>query len=358
MDQAWVRPPAWTRGGPLATVLASAATPAANPERGREVEVASGLLACGMCGRWFPIEGTIPELLPDHLRDAARERPLFEAAARGLTADLRHALEAFQPSGDAQADPGAHYKKSEIGIKSKIDDPAFFGPGFSSPFNPWNSAFTTYLISLFGTVVPFLQLERSGVVIDSGCGYSWSTEWLFRSGYDAIGVDICRTYLEIAVQRIGAFRPHLVVCDVENLPLKSGIANAILAYESFHHIPDRQRALAGYYRVLASLGRVILAEPGAAHENAEVAVDAMAKYGILEKGMDLSDVVGYAAGTGFDPPEQLFVFSTSSSDQPAKLDDEFVKRHSTLESKVYPIDEGRTGSRTACRRTSGKPFAN
>src|SRR4051812_28254402 len=95
--------PAWTRGGAVANVLTRAATPAANPERGREVEVASGLLACGTCGRWFPIEGTIPELLPDHLRDPARERPLFEAAVRGLSDDLRHALEAFQPSGDAQA---------------------------------------------------------------------------------------------------------------------------------------------------------------------------------------------------------------------------------------------------------------
>src|SRR3982751_581559 len=111
--------PAWARGGPLANLLTRAATAAANPERGREVEVASGLLACGICGRWFPIDGTIPELLPDHLRDPARERPLFEAATRGLPDDLRQALQVFQPSGDAQADPGAHYKKSEIGIKSK-----------------------------------------------------------------------------------------------------------------------------------------------------------------------------------------------------------------------------------------------
>src|SRR5438132_802959 len=81
--------------------------------------------------------------------------------------------------------------------------------------------------------------ERGHVVLDSGCGYSWSTEWLFRSGYDAIGVDICRTYLEIAVQRLGTFRPHLIVGDVENLPLQGGTANAVLAYESFHHIPNR-----------------------------------------------------------------------------------------------------------------------
>jgi len=332
--------PNWPRGGRLAALLTQAASPAVNPERGREVEVASGLLACGTCGRWFPIDGTIPELLPDHLRDAGRERPLFEAGVRDLPGDLRQALEAFRPTGDAQADPGAHYKRAEIGIKSKIDDPAFFGPGFSSPFNPWNSSFTTYLISLFGTVVPFLELERGGVVVDSGCGYSWSTEWLFRSGYDAIGVDICRTYLEIAVQRIGTFRPHLVVGDVENLPLRSGVANAILAYESFHHIPDRKKALAGYHRVMGRSGRVILAEPGAAHEKAEVAVDAMQKYGILEKGMDLSDVIGYAAGTGFNPPEQVFVFSTSSGDRAARIDDEFARRHSTLHSNVFRLTKG------------------
>ncbi|MEO7272127.1 MAG: Trm112 family protein, partial [Vicinamibacterales bacterium] len=106
--------PAWPRGGPLARLLAAAATQPARPERGRDVEVSSGLLACGTCGRWFPIDGTIPELLPDHLRDADRERPLFEAAVCGLPDDLRHALAAFQPSGDAAADPGAHYKKSEI----------------------------------------------------------------------------------------------------------------------------------------------------------------------------------------------------------------------------------------------------
>lgn len=332
--------PAWPKGGPLAAILTRAASPAANPARGRDVEVASGLLACGSCGRWFPIENGIPELLPDHLRDVTREQALFAAAAAGVPADVRQALEAFQPTGDAQADPGAHYKKAEIGIKSKIDDPVFFGPGLSSPFNPWNSSFTTYLISLFATVVPFLELERGGVIVDSGCGYSWTTEWFFRSGYDAIGVDICRTYLEIAVQRLGSFRPHLVVGDVENLPLQSGIANAILAYESFHHIPDRPKAIAGYHRVMGGSGRVILAEPGAEHEKAEVAIDAMQKFGILEKGMDLSDVVGYAAGSGFNQPEQIFVFTTTSSDPPARVDEAFARRHTALHSNVFRLTKG------------------
>ena len=145
---------------PLSTLLSSLAVTGAAPERGREVEIVTGLLACGGCGRWYPIDGGIPELLPDHLRDAARERPLFDAALAGSPSVLREALAAFTPSGDATSDPGAHYKQAEIGIKNKIDDPVFFGPGYSSPFNPWNSDFTVYLIALFGAVAPMLGVTR------------------------------------------------------------------------------------------------------------------------------------------------------------------------------------------------------
>ncbi len=34
-----------------------------------QVEIVDGLLFCGNCGRWYPIEGEIPRMLPDNLRD-------------------------------------------------------------------------------------------------------------------------------------------------------------------------------------------------------------------------------------------------------------------------------------------------
>jgi uncharacterized protein YbaR (Trm112 family)/SAM-dependent methyltransferase len=325
---------------PLTSLLKSLAGPAATPERGNEVDIVSGLLVCGGCGRWYPIEGGIPELLPDHLRDAARERTLFDAALADQPSSLRDALAAFTPSGDASTDPGAHYKQAEIGIKSKIDDPVFFGPGYSSPFNPWNTDFTVYLIALFGAVAPMLGISRGQTLVDSGCGYAWSTEWFFRSGINVIGVDICRTYLEIGIARIGAFRPHLVVGDVENLPLASGQADGILAYESFHHIPDRQRALASYDRVLKKGGTVILAEPGGEHEDAKVSVDAMEKFGILEKGMELDDVEGYAEGTTFGAPEQLHLLRVTHVERGLVIDDAFVKNHSAYHSNFFKLVKG------------------
>ena len=338
--------PAWKTSTALTALLDRLAARPAPPERGRQMEVQTGLLVCGECGRWFPIEGGIPELLPDHLRDSVRESALFALAAGNAPSALRDALATFTPSGDASSDPGAHYKKAEIGIKSKIDDPHFFGPGYSSPFNPWNSEFTVYLISLFGAVLPMLGAKRGDVIVDSGCGYAWSTEWLFRSGFDPIGVDICRTYLEIAIERIGtSFRPHLVVGDVENLPLASSTAAAILAYESFHHIPDRRRAMASYDRVLTDGGTVVLAEPGGAHESAQVSVDAMEKYGILERGMELEDVAGYAAGTAFGDLEQLYVLRVTEAELGSEIDPRFCKSHSAFEGNLFRLTKGSKRSR-------------
>ena len=240
-------------------------------------------------------------MLTDYLRDPNREMPLFEAATGALPDSLSEALRRFRPSPDAASDSGAHYKQAEIAIKTKVDEPLFFVPGCSSPFAYWDSDFSVYLIKLFGAAAPLLNVKRGDVLVDSGCGYAWTTEWLFRSGFDPIGVDICRTYLEVGITRMGTPRPHLVVGDVENLPLAAGSARAVLAYESFHHVPNRRRAMAAYHRVLQPGGTVVLAEPGAAHENAKASVDAMAKYGILEQGMELEDVKGTPKGQRSGP---------------------------------------------------------
>jgi SAM-dependent methyltransferase/uncharacterized protein YbaR (Trm112 family) len=301
----------------LAARLAALAAPAA-PSRNREAEIDRGLLVCVECARWFPILDTIPELLPDHLRDASREAAFFEALAAGLPADLHALLRPLSTVPD-ERDEGAHYKQAEIGIVNKIEDPAdFFGPGYSAPFNPGNTEFTLYLLSLFGNVIRLLRLDdkssQSALVVDSGCGYSWTSEWLSKSGFETIGVDICRAYLEVAVKRIGPSRPHLVVADVENLPLVDGCADGVLAFESFHHIPDRARAFRGYSRALKDGGYVVLAEPGAAHEQANVSVDTMKKYGILEKGMELSDVAEYARDLPFAQPEQQYVLHAPAAD--------------------------------------------
>lgn len=330
--------PTWPVSNAFTNTLDRLAGPAAPSSRSNGVEVESGLLVCS-CERWFPIEGQIPELLPDHLRDEARDKSLLAAMTPALPGELLGLLSRVRRETPVESDSGAHYKKAEIGITSKVDSPAFFEPGYSSPFAHWDSGFSIYLLKLFGAAAPLLALKQRERVIDSGCGYAWTTEWLFRSGFDPIGLDICRKYLEVGAARIGGVRPHLVVGDVENLPFASGIARAVLAYESFHHIPDRARAMRGYERVLEDGGVAVLAEPNGAHERAQVAVDVMQKYGILEKGMELADVLEYARGTTL-AVEQLYLARLPHVELGAQADAAFVQAHSVLENNLFRLTKG------------------
>ncbi len=113
----------------------------------------------------------------------------------------------------------------------------------------------------------------------------------------------------------------------------------MLAYESFHHIPNRPRAVRAYERILEDGGVVILAEPGAAHEHAPVAIDAMERYGILEKGMELADVRAYCDGTSMRP-EQIFMLRLAHDEIGAPVNPEFVARHSVVEGNLFRLTKG------------------
>lgn len=339
------------RQTPLGAALAAHGRVASDPARNFAVEIEDGLLICARCRRWYPIVGQLPELLPDHLRDPKRDRELFATLASALPADVRAQLAPVAPAPNAaHHDAGAHYKTAEMSIRTKIDDPGFFGPGYSSPFNLWNPEFTLYLVSLFGAAVRQLELRKGETILDSGCGYAWTTEWLHRAGLPVVGVDITRTYLEIGIERMGSSRPHLVVGDVEQLPFQSAMFDAILAYESFHHIPDRRRAMSGYDRVLREVGRVVLAEPGGAHEDAAVAQETMTRFGILERGMELPDVSGYTAGTALRSVEQMFLLRTTARDRGRVLTRSFMKSHSIVEGNLFRLMKDRPGDETRIGR--------
>ena len=339
-------PPAGSFSGTLAPLLSALAVPPAESARNFQVEIEEGVLLCPACGRWYPIVDRIPEILPDHLRDFDRDTAMTRASAAAMPPSLADAAFRFRPAGAAD-DAGAHHKRAEMTLEQKVDDPSFFGPGYSSPFNPWNPEFTLYLITLFGASLKLLELKKGERVLDSGCGYGWTTEWFHRAGVPVVGLDITRTYLDIGIKRMGDAHPHLVVGDVEHLPLKSGAFDAVLGYESFHHIPDRPRAMAGYERILNATGRVVLAEPGGAHEHAEVSVDVMKKYGILERGMELEDVAAYAAGTTLTGLEQVFLALGTQNDAGQRADRAFFKGRSIVEGNLFRLRKGGVASGVA-----------
>jgi ubiquinone/menaquinone biosynthesis C-methylase UbiE len=136
---------------------------------------------------------------------------------------------------------------------------------------------------------------------------------------------------------MGNIRPHLILADVENLPIKDTCINSVLCYDSFHHIPNRKAALAHFFRALREDGLVALAEPGKDHERAQVSIDVMEKYGILEKGIETEDIKAYCEGLNFMPPEQHFMLKIDHEEQGKVLTSKFIKSHSLVECNIFVI---------------------
>lgn len=316
------------------------------------LRILEGVLTCPSCDRFFPIDGALPELLPDSLRDWDRDlarlqvwRPFLPAERFSKIWETAREI-AARPDPGEDKDAGIAHKRAEIGIRCKISDPDFFGPGYSSPFNPHNTDFSMHLIRRFGNVLPLLGVGKGDVVLDVGAGYAWTTEWLTKMGIEAVGIDICRTYLEIGIQRIGRALPHLVIGDIESLPLRSGCLAAVLCYDAFHHIPDRGRAMGQFVRALKNGGRIVLAEPGGSHEFFDQSRDVMDKYGILEKGLELEDVFSYCRGLGVEPPEQHFVLGIRGRERNEKLTRPFLRAHSQVDCKYFTIKKGESDSKS------------
>lgn len=330
--------PVFTRTTPLTEALRQQACASAPDQRNYEVEVEEGLLVSGESGRWYPIRNTIPEILPDHVRDFDRDLAFLREVNDRIPGRIASLLAGEQDfSGRARSDAGVRYKLAEMHILEKITDPSFFGPGYLSPFNPHTTGHTAHLIKLFALCLSTLQANNHRIVLDTGCGYAWTTEWLLRAGLEPIGIDITRAYMEIGLQRFGIHRPYLVIGDTENLPIRSQSADAVLGFDSFHHIPDRRRAMQEFDRVLVPGGEVVLGEPGGAHERDPGAQAVMEKYGILERGMELPDVEDYVRGTQLGHPEQDHVVRIAHGEMGARLTPDFLASHSWTVWNLYRL---------------------
>lgn len=283
----------------LYRVLGPLAASPAHDRRERGISVTEGLLVCVACARWFPVRSGLPEVLPDHLRDWQDDRAWLTARRAGAGSELDPLwplLEARPIDSDNADDRGAHHKRAEMAVTRRALPRDFFRWADVAPFNASSPLFSLDLLARYVTTVSRLGCGVNGIVFDLGPGTGWTTEWLVRLGYQAVGVDICRDYILAGMPRRGDHLPHFVVGDIEHIPLRDECIDATLSFDAFHHIPDRPRAMAEFARIMRPGTTMVLTEPGIDHEHAPVSIDVMREHGILERGFDQAGLAGYVDG--------------------------------------------------------------
>lgn len=120
-----------------------------------------------------------------------------------------------------------------------------------------------------GWIVPrMVQLLRSGVIVDIGCGTGRVAEQLIRAGNKVIAVDHSMGMLQKTVDKIPSLALVPVYADVRKLPLCPGSCDGVVCSGVLHHIPDWPVVLWEITRVLRPGGRLVVREP-----NADYAID-------------------------------------------------------------------------------------
>ncbi|NQT06948.1 MAG: class I SAM-dependent methyltransferase [Candidatus Omnitrophica bacterium] len=97
-------------------------------------------------------------------------------------------------------------------------------------------------------------------VLDAGCG---TGELSFKlSNYlgraEVHGVDLSRTMIEKAKDKLDGHNIKFKVGDVEHLPYKDNAFDVITCSHSFHHYPNKEKAISEMYRVLRPDGRLMI----------------------------------------------------------------------------------------------------
>jgi len=186
-----------------------------------------------------------------------------------------------------------------VGKQGEIDYPALIGElgRQHATAKPFSDLARGHYLQQIGMVLDLLP-QPPARVLDLGCGTGWTTEFLHRSGYEAVGVDIAPEMIALARTVPERRDIRFEVADYEGIP-DLGSFDAVLFFDSLHHAEDERSALAAALAALSPGGIVVLSEPGVGHHLSADALRATEEFGVTEKEMPPSYIISLARQVGF-----------------------------------------------------------
>ncbi len=195
----------------------------------------SGAALCRSCGAWYRVEGGVAELLPPRLQDAARREDFKKRHAGDWTGWSKG------PQDPSRADD--HHKLEQ---KSFYDEDALAYETSMLKLSFWQAFDLTFR--------GLIRSSGGGLLVEVGCG-TGRISVPCRDRFQAIvGFDISEAMVRTAERKRrelpdGAHMRYLVG-DAENIPLRDGVADAVVFSGILHHVENPGRVIAEALRVL------------------------------------------------------------------------------------------------------------
>ena len=172
----------------------------------------------------------------------------------------------------------------------------------SKPFAPQDRAESLRLLDVFVAAAAHLDVPPGARVLDLGGGPGWVSELLLRLGLRPVTLDLSPSLLRLGQDRLAraGLPARLVRSDMTALPFADGTFEAAIVVDALHHVPDVEAALREARRVLSPGGRLVLAEPGEGHSEAEKSRAESREHGVREGEIHPFWIERLARGAGFD----------------------------------------------------------
>lgn len=200
----------------------------------------SGAASCRSCGAWYRVEGGVAELLPPRLQDAARRDDFRK----------RHASDWAGWSKGPQ-DPARDDDHHKLEQKSFYDEDALAYETSMLKLSFWQAFDRTFR--------GLIRSSGGGLLVEVGCGTGRISVPCRDRFQSIVGFDISEAMVRTAERKRrelpdGAHLRYLVG-DAENIPLRDGVADAVVFSGILHHVENPGRVIAEALRVLKPGGR-------------------------------------------------------------------------------------------------------
>lgn len=226
---------------------------------------------------------------------------IVDAAVRPLLAPFRTPRPVSQPAADrAIEQAGDEFNRAAEQYYAAADPAHLTGKPFSEP-----ETFAKRMTDV-GVIADALRLRPGDVVLELGAGAGWLSHFLNRFGCRTIAVDVSPTALAMGRRLFEqdprtnwALDPQFLPYDGHRIPVGDAAVDAVVLYDTFHHLPNPRAILKELRRVLREDGVVAMSEPGRGHAKSAGSALEAASTGVLERELVLEEIAEEAIAAGF-----------------------------------------------------------
>jgi SAM-dependent methyltransferase len=189
------------------------------------------------------------------------------------------------------------------------DDPAKQEFWRNKPFS--DPKWAPWFLSRFGFLLSALRIRPGDRVLDFGCGTGWTSIMLAQMGAEVIALDVSEGALNLGRENSSRMLSKEQKSKIRFEPFHGssiaaddGFFDFVIVFEAIHHLPNPNRILHEFSRVLDGFGYFGFAEPGIGHAATHTSVEEAA-LGILEEDLDVERLYRTGLEAGFKELELL-----------------------------------------------------